>query len=122
MGTVANGSLTQVRKGKEKEADQLPSLEANRSENVEIGGASREEINKPEAAAPIPRRFVSRDGDELVRSTRAASEFSADSPVSSLFSPSLCWCMCLGAFSFSLDSLFLFFLLWRGPTCHFTLF
>lgn len=73
VGKEANGSLPQVRKGKGKKTDQLPPLEA--------GGASREE---PEAAAPVSRRSEGGDGDELVRSTRAASEFSADSPVSTL--------------------------------------
>ncbi|KAI3452126.1 hypothetical protein Pfo_008791 [Paulownia fortunei] len=80
VGTVANGSLPQVRKGKEKETDQLPGLEATQSENVEIGGASREEIDEPGAAATLPRRFGVEDGHDPVRSTGAASEFSADSP------------------------------------------
>lgn len=74
VGKVANGSLPQVRKGKAKKTDQLPPLEA--------GGTSREE---PDAAAPVSRRSEGGDGDELLRSTRAASEFSADSPVSTLF-------------------------------------
>ncbi|KAL8471925.1 hypothetical protein ACS0TY_029237 [Phlomoides rotata] len=69
VGKVANGSLPQVRKGKEKKTDQLPPSE--------IGGASREE---PEAAAPVSRRSEGGDGDDHVRSTRAESEFSADSP------------------------------------------
>lgn len=64
MGKVTNGSLPQLRKGKEKAADQQSALNANPSENAETPGA----------------------GDELVRSTAAASEFSADSPVSTLFS------------------------------------
>ncbi|XP_057769925.1 nuclear matrix constituent protein 1 isoform X2 [Salvia miltiorrhiza] len=64
VGTVTNGSLPQVRKGKEKEA-----------ENVETSGAPRDE-----RAVPASRRSTRGAGDELVRSTAAASEFSADSP------------------------------------------
>lgn len=71
MGKVTNGSLPQVRKGKEKAADQQSDLNANPSENAETPGASR--------------RSTRGAGDELVRSTAAASEFSADSPVSTLF-------------------------------------
>ncbi|KAL0377831.1 UNVERIFIED_CONTAM: protein CROWDED NUCLEI 1 [Sesamum radiatum] len=78
--TVANGSLPRVGRGKEKETNQLAGAEAKQSENVEIGGASREEVNEPGAAAARPRRFRDRDGDEPVRSNWAASEFSADSP------------------------------------------
>lgn len=89
---MANGSLSQVGRGKEEETDQLPGAEANRSENVEIGGASREEVNEPGAAAALPRRFGDGNGDEPVRSNWAASEFSADSPVSTLFFP---FCMSL---------------------------
>ncbi|XP_011099290.1 protein CROWDED NUCLEI 1 isoform X1 [Sesamum indicum] len=80
VGTVANGSLPRVGRGKEKEPNQLAGAEANQSENVEIGGASREEVNEPGAAAALPRRFRDGDGDEPVRSNWAASEFSADSP------------------------------------------
>ncbi|KAL0343563.1 UNVERIFIED_CONTAM: protein CROWDED NUCLEI 1 [Sesamum angustifolium] len=80
VGTVANGSLPRVGRGKEKETNQLAGAEANQSENVEIGGASREEVNEPGAAAARPRGFRDRDGDEPVRSNWAASEFSADSP------------------------------------------
>ncbi|KAK6129098.1 hypothetical protein DH2020_037171 [Rehmannia glutinosa] len=70
VGTAANGSLPQARKGKEKETDQP------QSENLEIGGASREEVDEPG-----PRRFGGEDGYDPVRSTGgAASEFSADSP------------------------------------------
>lgn len=64
-GQVANGPLPQVRKG---------------NENVENSGAPRDEV-------PSPRRSMNADGDDLVRSTAAASEFSADSPVSTLLSP-----------------------------------
>ncbi|KAK6154918.1 hypothetical protein DH2020_009166 [Rehmannia glutinosa] len=69
VGTAANGSLPQARKGKEKETDQP------QSENLEIGGASREEVDEPG-----PRRFGGEDGYDPGRSTGAASEFSADSP------------------------------------------
>lgn len=72
-GTAANGSLPQVRKGKGK------GKEADLSENVENPGARRGEV-------PSPRRSIKGDVDELVRSTAAASEFSADSPVSTLLS------------------------------------
>ncbi|KAG6396177.1 hypothetical protein SASPL_142319 [Salvia splendens] len=66
VGKVTNGSLPQVRKGKEKAADQQSALNTNPSENAETPGASR--------------RSTRGAGDELVRSTAAASEFSADSP------------------------------------------
>ncbi|KAH6774664.1 hypothetical protein C2S51_013068 [Perilla frutescens var. frutescens] len=72
VGTMANGSLPRVRKGKEKEAG---ALKANQSENIEISGAPGEEVNKPEGT-----RIQRGDGDELVKSNATASEFSADSP------------------------------------------
>ncbi|KAK4416291.1 protein CROWDED NUCLEI 1 [Sesamum alatum] len=80
VGTVANGSLPRAGRGKEKDTNQLSGAEAIQSENVELGGASREEVNEPGAAAALPRRFGDGDGDEPVRSNWAASEFSADSP------------------------------------------
>ncbi|KAL7141240.1 hypothetical protein ABFS83_08G039900 [Erythranthe nasuta] len=76
VGTT-NGSLPQVRKGKENETDKLPVLEADQYENFVTEGASREEIDECGAAAPLPKRF---GGDEPVRSNNGASEFSADSP------------------------------------------
>ncbi|KAL7101176.1 hypothetical protein ACP275_08G039700 [Erythranthe tilingii] len=76
VGTT-NGSLPQVRKGKENETDILPGLEADQYENFVTEGASREEIDECGVAAPLPKRF---GGDEPVRSNNGASEFSADSP------------------------------------------
>ncbi|KAG8384529.1 hypothetical protein BUALT_Bualt04G0127400 [Buddleja alternifolia] len=72
VGKVANGSLPQVRKGKEK---------ANPAENIEKVGASREEIDEHGAAATFSRRSEGGDGEEPLRSTGPASEFSADSPL-----------------------------------------
>lgn len=92
---AANGSLPQVRKGKEKETDQLPGLEANQSENFEAGRASREEIYEPGAANMLSRILGGENGDG------GPSEFSADSPVSNhfhhLFSVlHACWSFQLG--------------------------
>lgn len=67
MGTTA---LPLARKGKGKGAEQQPVLKPHQSES----GAPKDEVNKTEGSVPAP-----------IRSTAAASEFSADSPVSTLF-------------------------------------
>ncbi|KAL6553102.1 hypothetical protein OROGR_006944 [Orobanche gracilis] len=67
--TVANGSLTKAKKGKEKATDE------QQSKNPEFIGASREEIDEP---GPRKFRAGGEEGEDPVRSTLAASEFSAD--------------------------------------------
>ncbi|KAL3624136.1 hypothetical protein CASFOL_032952 [Castilleja foliolosa] len=69
VGTVANVSLPRAKRGKEKETEQP------QSENPENVGSLRGEISEPGH-----RRFGGEDGDDLVRSSAAISEFSADSP------------------------------------------
>ncbi|KAL6551664.1 hypothetical protein OROGR_007818 [Orobanche gracilis] len=64
--TVANGSLTNTRKGKGKATDK------QQSKNPEFVGALREEIDEPG-----PRKF-SAEGEEGEGPVRSTSEFSAD--------------------------------------------
>ncbi|KAL0450231.1 UNVERIFIED_CONTAM: protein CROWDED NUCLEI 1 [Sesamum latifolium] len=64
VGTVANGSLPRVGRGKEKETNQLAGAEANQSENVEIGGASRMKSMNPEQQL----HFLEDLGTEMVMS------------------------------------------------------
>lgn len=63
--SVGTTALPQARKGKGKGAEQQPVLKPHQSES----GVPKEEVNKTEGAVPAP-----------IRSTAAASEFSADSP------------------------------------------
>ncbi|XP_075501279.1 nuclear matrix constituent protein 1-like isoform X1 [Primulina tabacum] len=87
--TLANGSLHESRKrrkgktasGKKGKDDRLPGIMASSSEMVEGVGASTDEIHEPGTGVTLSEGFHGSDGDEPVRSTEAASEFSADSPL-----------------------------------------
>lgn len=68
--------------GKKGKDDRLPGIMSTPSEIVVGVGASRDEIHEPGTGVTLSERFHGSDGDEPVRSTEAASEFSADSPVS----------------------------------------
>ncbi|XP_073273093.1 nuclear matrix constituent protein 1-like isoform X2 [Primulina huaijiensis] len=87
--TLANGSLHESRKrrkgktasGKKGKDDRLPGIMVSSSEMVEGVGASTDEIHEPGTGVTLSEGFHGSDGDEPVRSTEAASEFSADSPL-----------------------------------------